>query len=200
MASLFCVSFAGAEEKAPTPPAEEPRAIQGGTVRRDPEGLTGVSSFWEKLAKADGVAAARDFNAAIALYREAIAESPQNPLGHYRVGQALTLAANLEKAELAYAAALRFVANDNPLKAKLLFCLADLRERQRLHEQAIAAFGDYEAHVQTNQAVGGHPASAAERKKRNQEWIRISAEAAEVRLRSEKRLKEADEATRKRAR
>jgi tetratricopeptide (TPR) repeat protein len=194
LATLTWVSSAAAEDArtAPTPS----RAAE---VRRDPQGVIGVSPFWEKLVEGDGAVLARNFDGAIRVYREAIAANPQNALGHYRVAQAYVLKGDLKEAEVAYTAALRFVGNDGTLKGKVLFCLADLRERQRLHDEAIVRWNEYETHARADEKAKTHPASAAERKKRNEEWKALAAESAEVKSRIEKRLKEAEDTARRRA-
>jgi tetratricopeptide (TPR) repeat protein len=105
-------------------------------VRKDPKGVKGISPFWESLKKGDDLYVARDFDGAIAAYREAIAKEPQNALGHYRMGEAQLAKADLQEAEASWVAALRFVGGDLALKAKILFVLADLRERQKSHDDA----------------------------------------------------------------
>lgn len=201
IASLTCTSVLGAQEKPAAPETQSTVATGAATqVRKDPKGVTGISPFFEKLIQGDSRAVARDFDGAIAAYRAAIVQSPQNPLGHYRVAQAFALKADFKEAELAYDAALRFAGADNTLKGKILFCMADLRERQKAYDDAIAGWTSYEEHARAHATAKTFPASAAERKKRNEEWKKISRESAEVKLRSEKRLKEADESARKRAR
>jgi tetratricopeptide (TPR) repeat protein len=201
--AVAATSLASAEEPAkPAKPAKADAAATGITssgIRRDPKGVQGVSPMWEALGKGDGALLARDYDAAIAAYRDAISKSPQNPLGHYRVAEAQKLKGDLKASEDAYNAALRFVGNDATMKAKILFCLADLSERQKDLEQATTRWSAYEAFVKTAEKAKAYPASAAERKKRIQEWKQLSADAAEVKLRIEKRMKEVDETSRKNA-
>src|SRR6185503_5365664 len=85
----------------------------------------------------------RDFDGAIAAYREAIQSDPQNALGHYRVGAAQLAKGAQEEAEAAFVAGLRFVGKDGTLKGKISFALADLRERQKNDDEAIARWKDY---------------------------------------------------------
>lgn len=158
-----------------------------------------MSPTWEAIGKGDGALLARDYDAAVLAYRDAISKSPQNPLPHYRLGEAQKLKGDWKEAEAAYNAALRFAGNDATLKAKILFCLADLSERQKDLEQATQRWTAYETFVQTADKAKTYPASAAERKKRIQEWKQISTDAAAVKQRIEKRMQEGEAATRKNA-
>ncbi len=54
----------------------------------------GKSPYGPKLVKGHGAYAARDFPAAIAAYKEAIAESPTDPSGYYFLGEAQLAAGN----------------------------------------------------------------------------------------------------------
>lgn len=160
-------------------------------VRRDPKGLKGISPFWEHLKKGDNAYIARDFEAAIAAYRQAIAEEPQNALGHYRIGEAHLKKGDLQEAEAAWVAGLRFVGADAGLKAKLLFVLADLRERQKAHDDAVDRWTAYATHVQEKPESKGYPATADERKKRVADWKKLLEEAKSVKERIAKRVEEA---------
>jgi tetratricopeptide (TPR) repeat protein len=100
-----------------------------------------------KPAVADGVAkyAARDFPGAITAFQKAIEADPKNPLGHYFLGEAQLAAGNLTEAEAAWTRA-SLVANDSKdpsLRAKVLFVLADLKERQKKPDEAKAAWQVY---------------------------------------------------------
>jgi tetratricopeptide (TPR) repeat protein len=173
--------------------------ITANGIRRDPKGVQGISPTWEAIGKGDGALLARDYDAAIAAYRDAIAKSPQNPLAFYRVAEAQKLKGDLKEAETAYNAALRVVGSDATMKAKILFCLADLSERQKDLDQAVLRWAAYEAFVKSADKAKAYPASAAERKKRLQEWKQISTDAAAVKQRIEKRLQEVEATTRKNA-
>lgn len=186
-------------------PAKPAAATAGSTgisatgIRRDPKGVTGVSPLWEALGKGDGALLARDYDAAIAAYRDASSKSPQSPLPIYRVAEAQKLKGDLKAAEESYNSAMNLVGNDATMKAKILFCLADLSERQKDLEQATTRWAAYETFIKVAEKAKVYPASAAERKKRIQEWKQISADAAEVKLRIERRMKEGDATTRKNA-
>ena len=166
-------------------------------VRRDPKGIKGISPFWEALKKGDSAYGARDFDGAIAAYREAITAEPQNALGHYRAGEAQLAKGDMKEAEAAFMSGLRFVGNDSMLKAKLEFAMADLGEREKAYDDATAKWTEYETFTTAQPDAKGYPASATERKKVIETWKKVSADAADVKTRIEKRLKEADEAVRK---
>jgi len=119
-------------------------------------------------------------------------------MGHYRLGEAQLAKGDQKEAELAWAAGLRFADKDPAMKAKLLFVLADLRERQKAHDDADARWTDYAKHAAQKDAKA-YPATADDRKKRIAAVKQLATEYAEVKQRIEKRLKEADAAARKNA-
>jgi len=187
---LGLANGAWAEDKTP-----QKKSADG--VRRDPKGVKGISPFWEAVKKGDSAFVARDFDSAIAAYKEAITAEPQNALGHYRAGEAQIAKGDLKEAASDFAAGLRFVGNDNPLKAKLEFALADVGERQKAYDEATAKWADYETFTTATPDAKGFPATASERKKVIETWKKVSADSADVKARIEKRLKEADEAVKK---
>jgi tetratricopeptide (TPR) repeat protein len=192
LSSLLLVeSGALAADPAPAKPSAAP------AVRRDPKGIKGISPFWEALKKGDNAFVARDFEGAIAAYRQAISAEPQNALGHYRAGEAQIAKGDLKEAEAAFVSGLGFVGNDLLLKAKLEFAVADLRERQKAYDDAIQKWSEYEAFTTSQPDAKGYPASGTERKKVLEVWKKVSADSAEVKARIEKRLKEADDSVRK---
>jgi tetratricopeptide (TPR) repeat protein len=88
--------------------------------------------------------AARDWPGAIDSYRKAIELDPKNPLGHYFLGEAQLAAGNLPEAEAAWnRAALVATDKDGPVMARVLFVLADLRERQKKWPEARTAWQAY---------------------------------------------------------
>lgn len=104
----------------------------------------GKGSF--KTAAADGATkyAARDFPGAIASFQKAIEADPKNPLGHYFLGEAQLAANNLTEAEAAWTrASLEATDKDPALRARVLFVIADLKERQKKWDDARAAWQVY---------------------------------------------------------
>jgi tetratricopeptide (TPR) repeat protein len=168
-------------------------------VKRDPKGIKGISPYQALIVKGDRAYVARDFDGAIAAYREAIQKEPQNALGHYRVGSAQLAKGDQKEAEAAWVAGLRFVSKNGSLKARLIFALADLRERQKNTDEAITRWKEYSVNAETEKEAVTYPATATERVSRNEAWKKNAAESAEVKERIGKRLKEAEEAARKSA-
>ncbi len=200
-------STALAADKKPTKAdATDPKSakddavkVDSDGVRRDPKGVKGISPYLELIVKGDHAYVARDFDGAIAAYREAIKAEPEKPLGHYRVGAAQLAKGDQKEAEAAFVNGLRFVAKDGTLKAKLIFALADLRERQKNNDEAIGRWKEYSKNSEDNKEAITYPASATERIARNEAWKKNAADSEEVKTRIAKRLKEADEASRKSA-
>jgi tetratricopeptide (TPR) repeat protein len=170
-------------------------AAAGTQVRRDPRGKTGISPFWEALNRGDGAYVARNYDGAIDAYTEALAKEPQNALGHYRVGEAHRAKGDLQQAESAWRAALRFAGGDPVLKAKVLFCLADLRERQKDLQGAKQGWNAYETHLGQQPKPIGYPKTPTERKKRADAWVDLQEKYAAVRERIRKRLEEVEKKT-----
>ena len=194
-ASLLAASLLWGTLAAAQPPSAA-KTTPSGTVRKDPRGVKGISPFWEAINKGDSALLARDFDAAIAAYKDAISKEPQNALGHYRVGEAQIAKGDLHEAEEAFVNGLRFTSAADPaLKAKLQVALADLRERQKAWDEASAKWTDYET-FSTEQKVA-FPASGTERKRTVEAWKKLSADSAEVKARIQKGIAAADEAVRK---
>jgi tetratricopeptide (TPR) repeat protein len=149
------------------------------------------------VQKGDTSLLARDFDGAVAAYKQEIDKNPTAPLGHYRLGEAELARGNLAEAEIAWQTALRFAGKDEGMKSKILFVLADVKERQKANDEAVTRWKDYEQHAIAQPAAKGHPATAVERVKRAEEWKKIAADAAVVRDRIKKRLDEADASLRK---
>ncbi len=149
------------------------------------------------MQKGDSAYIARDFDGAIAAYRQEIEKNPNGALGHYRMGEAQLAKGNFAEAEQSWQTALRFAEKDQHLKSKILFVLADLKERQKAYDEAVERWKAYQQHAEATPDAKGYPATAADRIKRADDWKKISADSAEVKARIEKRIKEADDSMRK---
>jgi tetratricopeptide (TPR) repeat protein len=186
----------GQDPAAPAPAAppapQAPGAPAGNARKNYPRG-----PFGDALSKGDAAYIARDFDGAIKAYREALAKESQNALGHYRLGEAQLAKGDMNEAEQSWQSGLRFVGKDEKLRAKLLFVLADLRERQKNYDEATARWKEYEKHAQSQPTAKAFPATATERQKRIADWKQISTDSAAVKERIEKRLKETEESMRK---
>ncbi len=150
------------------------------------------------MVEGDRAYVARSFPSAIEAYNKAIAAEPTNPMGHYRVGQAHVAAGEVTGAEQAYEAALRYANADPRLKGKILFVIADLRERQHDNAGAIERWSAYGEHANLGDAEG-YPATAQERQRVNAKWQELQKKYAEVKTRIQKREKEAEDKLKKSA-
>lgn len=185
--------------KAGDKSAAQGNAAKSGEVRRDPQGIKGISPFWEAIKKGDDSYVARDFDGAIAAYREAITKEPKNALGHYRMGEAQLAKGNTQEAEASWVSALRFAQRDPALKAKVLFVLADLRERQKSYDDAADIWNKYEALAKQSPKTKMYPESAQDRKKVIAAWQKLLTDYGVVKKRIAQRLKEADDKAKKNA-
>jgi tetratricopeptide (TPR) repeat protein len=200
LGSLVWMTSATASLAAdPKAAAKDAVTVGADGVRRDPNGIKGISPFEELIVKGDRAYLARDFDGAIAAYREAVQAAPQNAVGHFRLGSAQLAKGDQKEAEAAYVNALRFVSKDGSLRGKLLFALADLRERQKNSDEAIARWKEYAKSAEEAREAITYPATATERVARNEAWKQNLADSAAVKDRIAKRLKGADEASRKSA-
>lgn len=180
-------------------PGKDAASVGADGVRRDPNGIKGITPHQELINKGDRAYVARDFDGAISAFREAVQLQPQNALGHYRLGAAQLAKGDQKEAEAAFVNGLRFVGKDASLRGKLLFALADLRERQRNSDEAIGRWKEYAKNAEEAREAVTYPATATERLARNEAWKQNAADSAAVKERIAKRLKEADEAARKSA-
>jgi tetratricopeptide (TPR) repeat protein len=184
------VTATAGDKKQKEPEADAPAAPAG--PKKDPKGIKGISPFWESIKKGDDAFAARDIEGAKAAYQEAIRGEPQNAMGHYRMGEAELTKGNLKDAEGFWQSALRFVGENAALKAKILFVLADVKERQRALDEATNGWNAYEAHSQAASTVKTYPATPVDRKKRIEEWKKLEVEYGAVKERIKQRLEEAE--------
>jgi tetratricopeptide (TPR) repeat protein len=123
-------ALAEGNKKKPAPAAEE--SSGGGTKYR------------EACKDGNTKYAARDFVAAIAAYQKAIELDPNNALGHYFLGEAQLAGGNLIEAEAAWNRASLAAGDKEPaLRARILFVLADLKERQKKWDEARATWQVY---------------------------------------------------------
>ena len=195
-AVTFLFATAGASQPSapargslPTPQAaEEPRGPQGQPI--DPEGKRGISPFMIKILEGNAAYAARDFEASVAAYREAIVQNPEHPLGHYMLGQAQLAAGQPAEAEAAYQRGIRFAGAHDELHAKLLFVLAGMHERQGRFEDAKKAYAAYAAFCRANPQIHGYPDNADARIQVIEKREELAKQAALVKKRAEDREKD----------
>lgn len=183
-----------AEKKSAGPKTESP-AKEGapgqGTVRRDPQGITGISPYMETVNKGNAAYVGKDFAAAADAYRDAIGKEPKKPLAHYLLGEALLASGKLDEADQTWQNALHAAGNDNGLQAKVLFVIADLRERQGKWDEAATAWKDYATFVGAHPDANGYAATATERQKVIDTHKDLAVKYGKVKERIQQRLEEA---------
>jgi tetratricopeptide (TPR) repeat protein len=128
------------------------------------EASGGGAKYREACKDGNTKYAARDFVGAIAAYQKAIEIDPNNALGHYFLGEAQLAAGNLIEAEAAWnRASLAATDKEAPLRARVLFVLADLKERQKKWDEAKAAWQVYLDWATKFPRAGAFPGSAQSR-------------------------------------
>ena len=142
--------------------ADGPRA--DAKKRADDASSAASTKYKEACAQGNTKYVAKDYNGAIDAYRMAIEVDPKNPLAHYLLGEAQLAAGSLTEADAAWnRAALESGDKDPALRAKILFVLADLRERQKKWDDARAAWQVYLDWAAKYPAAGAFPASGQSR-------------------------------------
>lgn len=179
----------GADAKSEASTGDESEGDTG--KRRDPEGIQGISPFMEIINEGNAAYIARDYATATAKYQEALQKKPNGALGHYMLGQALLAEGKLKEANDAWQSALRFAEKKPALKAKALFVIADLRERQKQWDAAAEAWKAYASYVGANQNARGYPNTPNARLQALDERKELETKYAKVKERIAQREKDA---------
>lgn len=204
-AVLAVSSFASAEKSESK--TEKPEGTKAeGKVRRDPKGVTGISPFMEAIFKGDRAYVARDFEGAMAAYTEAIKLESANAIGHYRQASVYLKQEKHREAEEAAISGLRFAFKLDPIRLKLLYLLADARERQRQIGGAMQGWREYQKLYDEQKAAlqeeaekskkpvtppKGFPQTAEERLAKLGAYEQLAAACVKVKQRIDERLAEA---------
>jgi tetratricopeptide (TPR) repeat protein len=120
----------------------------------DPNNVTGLSEAVEIVSKGNEKFVNKDVQGAIDAYRRAIQLAPKNPLGHYMLGVGLLAAGNAQEAEISFKQAVDVGESAPGIKARALFALADLKERQKKWEEAKSAWQAYADYVSKHADAG----------------------------------------------
>lgn len=172
----------------------------GKPIRRDPEGRSGISPYNESVAKGQSAFAARDFAGAVTAFQDAIKLDPTVMLGFYLLGEAQLEAGKPDEAEAAWTSGLSKKGSED-LNARLLFILADLKERQKNWQASKEAWAAYSAYLVGHATVKGYLATSEERIKRIDQRIKdekdYGAVKERIKAREAERLKEAEENAKK---
>jgi tetratricopeptide (TPR) repeat protein len=161
------------------------RAAPGDAGKRvDPDNVKGISQFMEALAQANAKLVAKDVAGALEAYKAAIPLSPRNPLGHLYLGAAHLANNDLSEAEAAFKQAESLSDDRNPnVRGKILFALADVKERQKKWEEARAAWQAYTEYAQKHEDAGTHPQTGASRVQALDDLAKLSKQYEKVRER-----------------
>jgi tetratricopeptide (TPR) repeat protein len=160
-------------------------ASAGATATRyDPDNVTGMSQSMEALVKGTERFQAKDYPAAIDLYRKSIQLNPKSPLAPYLMGEAQLAANNVSEAEAAFKQAEELTdARNTTLRAHVLFSVADVSERQKKWPQAKSAWQTYAEHAAKYADAGVYPQSASSRLEAIEAVLELDAHVVEVRAR-----------------
>ncbi len=133
------------------------------TPGHDPNNVTGISDAMVEVVAGNEAFVAKDLSGAVEHYKRAIQVQPKNPLGYFMLGEAQLAMGNPDEAEQSWKEG-DAVADPVPeVKSRILFAVADLKERQKKWEEARAGwqkFTDY-----ANLKGVGYPESGAARLK-----------------------------------
>lgn len=178
---------------APAPAKVEPPVFP----LKDPQGRAGISPYMELINKGEASFIARDFTGAVTQFQEAIKLDAKNMLGFYRLGEAELAAGKPEEAEAIWTSGLNKEGTPT-LRARLYFCLADLKERQKKWDAAKEAWGKYAQFLKDNaQDAKGYALTPEERIKVIDRHVKDEKDYAAVKerikTRQAEREKEAEE-------
>ena len=153
--------------------------------RYDPENVTGISLFHEAVAKGNEKYNAKDYPAAIDIFKKAIQLNPRHPLGPYLLGEGYLAMGNLGEAEAAFTSAEELNDPKLPLvRAHVLFAVADCYEREKKWDLARTAWQAYtEQAAKLGTDGGAHPQSGAARIKAVDDWMKLDKQYEIVRQR-----------------
>jgi tetratricopeptide (TPR) repeat protein len=173
-------------------------ATRAKEIKRDPENHRGISPYMELVVKGQASFSARDLPGAVSAFQEAIKLKPDEMLAFYRLGEAEQETGKLDDADKAWEAALSKKcsqgcdAHNTPdnLKAKVMFNIAGLRERQQKWPAAKEAWQAYAAFLEGNPKVHGFPATAVDRIKQIDRRVQLEADYGKVKQRIADRIAE----------
>lgn len=155
----------------------------------------------ELINKGEASFVARDFAGAVVQFQEAIKADGSKMLAFYRMGEAQLAAGKPEEADAIWTAGLSKEGTPS-MKARILFCLADLKEREKKYEPAKEAWAKYAQFLKDNaQEAKGFAMTPEERAKVIDRHLKDEKDYAAVRerikTRQAEREKEAEENAKK---
>ena len=188
------IALGNATAAADQPKADAPKAAVKADsgkkeVKKDPEGKRGISPYMEAMSKGEAAFVARDLPGAVSAFQEAIKLDAEKTLGFYRLGEAMLESGKLDDADATWQTALGKKGTDD-LNAKVLFVIADLRERQKKWQACKDAWAAYAAFLQSHPKALGYPATAIERQKQAERRMKDEVDYGTVKERIAKRQAE----------
>jgi tetratricopeptide (TPR) repeat protein len=129
------VLAAGPAASSSSPPASSSRP-------NDPRNQTNISEYMVTCLQGNAKYLSRDFSGAVDTYRRAIQADTKQALGYYLLGEAQLATGNLNEADASWKQA-SLVVNEPGLQGRILFVIADLRERQKKFQDARLAWQAY---------------------------------------------------------
>jgi tetratricopeptide (TPR) repeat protein len=184
-------SKGGSAEASST--TESSDSVVPSEVPRDPRGIKGISPVWEAIAAGDAAIVAHDVDKAIKNYEAAVKADSGSAIAHYRLGEARALKAQLNEAQGSFEMAVKVGDRDADTKAKAMFALATLAERQNKLTEAREGWKRYQEYVAKHGELKAFPGSASERLKRLDAQEQVSKDSALVK----ERIKSSEPAAKK---
>jgi tetratricopeptide (TPR) repeat protein len=136
----------------------------GAGAAKPAAGGKGQADFMQAINDGSVKYVGKELPEAVELFRKAVQIQPRNPLGYYLLGEALLGSGSLPDAETAWLQGEQVAEAGPPsVQAKLLFVLADLRERQGRWDDALIAWKRYADFASQSHDAGAYPQSAEAR-------------------------------------
>jgi TolA-binding protein len=147
----------GTAAAATEPAAPVVAPLAPGMSERTPEA-------WVAIQRGNQAFLARDFDTALAAYREAAMSTPPLPIAHYFIGAAQRAKGSFDEAIESFRTAARLAGDgDAGLKAKALFNVAMTLENKQDLASARDAWLEYKTWCTTHASIAGFPQVADER-------------------------------------
>lgn len=162
------VVFAGepspTAKPGPAPAAAAKKGDAAAEKRYDPDNVTALSRFMETLIQGNAAYSTKNYAGAAESFKKAIALNPKHALGPYALGEAQVALGELTQAEESFKLAESLSDDRDPgLRARILFVLSDVKERQKKLDEAKVAWQAYSEYAQKHLDAGVHPTTASTR-------------------------------------
>ncbi len=140
------------------------KASADGGVKHDPDNRTALAEWMERCVKGNAKFLAHDVAGASDIYRQAIQLAPKRALPHYLLAEAFLSEGKLTEAEAELNDAEQASDDRDPnVHGKVLFVIADTKEREKKWDDAKAAWKAYSEYSAKHSDAGMTPATAPAR-------------------------------------